>query len=231
MPTHSQSQIHEQVELERDQIRQGLKRLKDNTIKLENQSYASATIYGIASIDTLLPLLVDKITDTTERIHSRHNGVAFQHIHQFLSNLEPLAAAAIACKLTIDKVFSFKDGSNQATNVIESIGQAIEDECRMRHYEKEAPGLLNTLKKNYWHKSIGTKQKLTVIRTLMNRYNVKKWEPWSTSVRVKLGAWLLDCIMESSGWFEKMPIREGRKTITYVLPTAAFLDIKDAVMT
>ena len=230
MPTHSQAQIHEQVELERDQIRQGLKRLRDNTIKLENQSYSSATIYGIASIDTLLPLVVKKINDTTDRIHERNNGVAFKHIHQFLSNLEPLAAAAIACKLTIDKVFSFKDGSNQATNVVESIGQAIEDECRMRHYEKEAPGLLNTLKKNYWHKSIGTKQKLVVIRTLMNRYNVKKWEPWSTSVRVKLGAWLLDCIMESSGWFEKMPIREGRKTIIYILPTAGFLDIKDAVM-
>jgi len=228
MLTHAQ--IEEQIQLERDQIRQGLKRLRDNTIKLENQSYASASIYGIASIDTLLPLLVKRITDTTERIHSRHNGVAFQHIHQFLSNLEPLAAAAIACKLTIDKVFSFKDGSNQATNVIESIGQAIEDECRMRHYEKEAPGLLNTLKKNYWHKSIGTKQKLTVIRTLMNRCNVKKWEPWSTSVRVKLGAWLLDCIMTSSGWFEKQPIRQGRKTITYVLPTAEFLDIKDKVM-
>jgi DNA-directed RNA polymerase len=156
--------------------------------------------------------------------------VAFKHIHQFLSNLEPLAAAAIACKLTIDKVFSFKDGSNQATTIAESIGQAVEDECRMRHYEHEAPGLLNTLKKNYWHKSCGTKQKLVVIRTLMNRYNVKKWEPWSTSVRVKLGAWLLDCIMESSGWFEKMPIRQGRKTIIHVLPTAEFLDIKDAVM-
>ncbi len=230
MPTPSQSQIHEQVELERDQIRQGLKRLRDNTLKLENQAYASATIYGIASIDTLLPLLVKRITDTTDRIHERQNGVAFRHIHQFLSNLEPLAAAAIACKLTIDKVFSFKDGSNQATNVVESIGQAVEDECRMRHYEEEAPGLLNTLKKNYWHKSCGTHQKLTIIKTLMNRYNVKKWEPWSTSVRVKLGGWLLDCIMESSGWFEKMPIREGRKTVTYVLPTAEFLDIKDAVM-
>ena len=64
----------------------------------------------------------------------------------------------------------------------------------------------------------------------MNRYNVKKWEPWSTSVRVKLGAWLLDCIMESSGWFEKMPIWEGRMTFPYVLPTADFLDFKDAVM-
>ena len=228
MLTHDQ--IEEQIQLERDQIRQGLKRLRDNSIKLENQSYASATIYGIASIDTLLPLLVDRIVETNERIHSRHNGVAFRHIHQYLANLEPLAAAAIACKLTIDKVFSFKDGSNQATNVVESIGQAIEDECRMRHYEKEAPGLLNTLKKNYWHKSCGTQQKLVVIRTLMNRYNVKKWEPWSTSVRVKLGAWLLDCIMESSGWFEKQPIRQGRKTVTYVLPTAEFLDIKDKVM-
>ena len=230
MPTPSQSQIHEQVELERDQIRQGLKRLKDNTIKLENQTYASATIYGIASIDTLLPLLVQKIDDTNERIHSRHNGVAFRHIHQYLSNLEPLAAAAIACKLTIDKVFSFKDGSNQATTIAESIGQAIEDECRMRHYESEAPGLLNTLKKNYWHKSCGTTQKLTIIKTLMNRYNIKKWEPWSTSIRVKLGAWLLDCIMETSGWFEKMPIRQGRKTVMEILPTAEFLDIKDKVM-
>ena len=230
MPTHSQSQIHEQVELERDQIRQGLKRLKDNTIKLEDQSYASATIYGIASIDTLLPLLVKRIDDTNERIHSRHNGVAFRHIHQFLSNLEPLAAAAIACKLTIDKVFSFKDGSNQATTIAESIGQAIEDECRMRHYESEAPGLLTTLKKNYWHKSCGTHQKLTIIKTLMNRYNVKKWEPWSTSIRVKLGAWLLDCILETSGWFEKMPIRQGRKTVMEILPTAEFLDIKDKVM-
>ncbi len=46
------SQIDEQVELERDQIRQGLKRLKDNTIKLENKSYASATIYCISTVDT-----------------------------------------------------------------------------------------------------------------------------------------------------------------------------------
>ena len=58
MLTPSPSQIHEQVELERDQIRQGLKRLQDQTIKLEDQSYASATIYCISSIDTLLPKVV-----------------------------------------------------------------------------------------------------------------------------------------------------------------------------
>ena len=225
-----QDLVNEQVELERSQVSQGLKRLNDNTFKLEDKSYASATVYGIASIDTLLPRLVDKITITNRRIHEGHTGVAFKEIHKYLAGLEPLAAAAIACKITFDKVFSFKEGSNFAVNVCDSIGHAIEDECLMRHYEEKVPALLTTLKKNYWHKSIGTQQKLVVIKTLMNRYKVPTWTPWGRSIRVKLGGWLLDCIMESSGWFTQEKIREGHKTVTYVLPTAEFLDIKDEVM-
>ena len=65
----SQLLIDEQAQLARDQISQGLKNLRDNTMKLENQSYASASIYGIASIDTILPLVVKKIEDTNRRIH------------------------------------------------------------------------------------------------------------------------------------------------------------------
>ena len=51
-------QIDEQVELERSAIKQGLKRLQDQTLKLEGQNYGSATIYGVSSIHTLLPKLV-----------------------------------------------------------------------------------------------------------------------------------------------------------------------------
>ena len=222
--------IDEQTQLERDQISQGLKGLHDNTIKLEDKSYASASVYGIASIDTILPDVVDAIKETHNRIHEGHNGVAFKEIHQYLSDLEPLAAAAIACKITFDKVFSFKEGSNYATNVCDAIGHAIEDECQMRYYEATAPGLLATLKKNYWHKSKGTQQRLTSIQTLMNKSNVQSWQGWGRSLRVKLGGWLLDCIMESSGWFYKQALREGRKTTVYVLPTPEFLDIKDEVM-
>ena len=40
MPTPAQ--ISEQVELEREQIRQGLKQLRDNTRNLEEKDYASA---------------------------------------------------------------------------------------------------------------------------------------------------------------------------------------------
>jgi len=224
------NQLDEQIQLERTQISQGLKRLRDQTFKLEQQNYASASLYGIASVETLLPLVVDQIMSTNQKIHQGKYGAAFKDIHIYLSTIEPLAAAAIACKITFDKVFGYKEGCNMATNVCEAIGRAIEDECQMRHYEQNAPGLLAVLKENYWHKAIGTQQKLTVIKTLMNRYNVKSWTPWTRSVRIKLGGWLLDCIMQVSGWFYKQRQRTGRKTQVYIAPTAEFMDIKDEIM-
>ena len=223
------AQIDEQIALERDQIAQGLKRLHKNTRDLENKSYASATVYGITSIDSLLPLVVRRIEETAHDRLVRGVG-QFAQVKHYVADLEPLASAAIAVKLTFDKVFSFKDGSNQIVLVCDAIGQAVEAECQMRHYERSAPGLLNTLKKNYWHKSIGTKQKLTVIQTLMNRYDVKQWECWGRANRVKLGSWLLDCIMRSSGWFDKEIRQEGRKRVQYVVPTPEFMEIKDKVM-
>ncbi len=228
MPTPAQ--IDEQIQLERDAISQGLKRLHKNTYDLENKSYASATVYGAASIDTLLPLVVARIEDTTARLTKGQAGKAFKEIQQYLADVEPLAAAALAVKLTFDKVFSYKDKSNQTVNVCDAIGLAVEQECQMRHYETHAPGLLHVLKENYWHRSIGTQQKIVVIRTLMNRYDVKQWNAWGRANRIKLGGWLLDCIMQSSGWFTKDMQQEGRKRIHYVVPTPEFLEIKDAVM-
>jgi len=47
---------------------------------------------------------------------------------------------------------------------------------------------------------------------------------------VKLGAWLLDCVMETSGWFYKDMRVQGKRRVNYVRPTPEFLEIKDQVM-
>lgn len=218
------------MELEREQVRQGLKQLHDNKRKLEDKEYASASVYGVASIKQLLPLVVGRIQATTNRIKQGKTGVAFREIQQYLADIEPEAAAAIACKVTFDKVFSSKSKANQVQNITDAIGQAVENECMMRHYERKVPGLLHTLKENYFHRSIGTHQKVKVITTLMNRYDVPHWECWGRTNRIKLGGWLIDCIIESSGWFTKEIRREGRKTHTYIIPSTHFLSIKEEVM-
>ena len=132
-------QIDEQVKLERDAIKQGLKRLQDQTLKLEDQNYGSATIYGISSIQSLLPRIIKRIDDTNLKIHKGTFGHTFRDIHQYLKDIDSPSAAAIACKITFDKVFGYKDGCNLVIRVCESIGHAIEDECQMRHYETHAP--------------------------------------------------------------------------------------------
>ena len=228
MPTPAQ--IDEQIALEREQIKQGLKELRDNTYKLEEKSYASASVYGVVSIDQLLPLVVARIQDTHLRIRQGNAGVAFAEIIQYLADIEPEAASAIALKVTFDKVFSNKPGQSTVTNVTAAIGQAVENECMMRHYERKVPGLLNVLKENYFHRSIGTTQKVTVIKTLMKRYDVDYWKTWNQTNRVKLGGWLLDCICEVSNYFMKTIRRQGRKTILEVSPTPEFLSVKDEIM-
>ena len=116
-PMATPAQIEEQVQLERDQIAQGLKRLHKNTRDLENKSYASATVYGVASIDSLLPVVVRRIEETSHDRLKRGVG-QFAQVKQYVADLEPLASAAIAVKLTFDKVFSLKKGSNQIVSVL-----------------------------------------------------------------------------------------------------------------
>ena len=88
MPTPSQ--IAEQVELERDQIRQVLEQLRNNTKNLEKKRYASATVYGISSNDSLLPLVVERIEHTAHRIKTRKNGRSFKEFKLTLLTLNHL---------------------------------------------------------------------------------------------------------------------------------------------
>ena len=87
MPTPSE--IDKQIALEREQIRQGLQQLRSNTSKLEDKDYASASVYGVATIEQLLPHVVDRIESTKLRIAKGRAGANFKEINQFLKELEP----------------------------------------------------------------------------------------------------------------------------------------------
>ena len=225
----TEAQIEEQLEWERHAKTQGLSRLHQQTAKLEAQDYASASIYGIASIDTILPRVIAEIERTTERIRRGQAGAHFKEIQQHLTDIEAAACAAITLKVIFDKVFSLKDDANLYSNICDGIGAGIEQECQMRWYEEKVPGLLHVLKQQYWHESKGTPQKLSVIRLMMNRQGIV-WPRWDRDVRVRLGNWLLDCVCTVSGWFEPMLQRVGRKTNKLIVPSAAFMDAKDEIM-
>ena len=148
MPTPAE--IKEQVDLEREQIRQGLKQLRDNTANLEDKEYASASVYGVASIEQLIPLVAARIHETAARAKRGFVGQHFKEIKALLKDIEPEAAAAITSKVCFDKIFSPKKASNLVQSVADAVGSGLENECMMRYYERNVPGLLHVIKENYF---------------------------------------------------------------------------------
>ena len=116
-------------------------------------------MYGVATIEQLMPLVADRIHATGASIRERHNGRLFREKMLYLSNIEPDAAAAISCKVTFDKVFSPKPKSNLVQNVTDAIGTAVENECMMRYYERTYLVCLSTSRT-----SIGTRHLVHIRR-------------------------------------------------------------------
>lgn len=54
----TEQQIQDQQNYERKQIQGGLHKLRTNTTKLEEKTYASATVYGSACVSSILPDLI-----------------------------------------------------------------------------------------------------------------------------------------------------------------------------
>jgi len=226
-------EIEQQETLERNQIRGGLEKLRKDTLHLEKKEYASATVYGSASIATLLPTFIEYIDKRKqERIEAiKTKGVGSQiALMPYLLALDTESQAVIAAKLTFDKVFSPRRKNQLVVQVTEAIGSAIEAECQMQYYERFAPPLFAALKETYWHQAKGTEYKRKSMQTIMNKHDIIPWKSWATAWKVKLGGYLLNCLAISSGWFESVEKTIKNKSDAYVITTAEFNKHKEEIV-
>ena len=79
----TEQQIEDQEEFERKQISGGLHRLHSNTKKLEEKTYASATVYGSACMSSILPDLIAFIESKKKKykvIAGKNTVVFHKHI-------------------------------------------------------------------------------------------------------------------------------------------------------
>ena len=81
----TEQQIQDQQNYERKQIQGGLHKLRANTTKLEEKTYASATVYGSACVSSILPDLIAFIDSKKEKFLSQAGrNYAIFHKHCLL---------------------------------------------------------------------------------------------------------------------------------------------------
>ena len=226
------SDLERQASFERKQIKGGLEKIRSDTKKLLDKDYGSATVFGCASIETLLPYLIKYIDEKKrKRLEVAKGGAGhLMELLPFIMAIDTESQAAITAKLTFDKVFSYRKENSKILKVADAIGAALEAESQMRYYEDTAPALFKTLKDNYWHQAKGTEYKRKAMQTIIQKHNVPAWKTWTVPIRVKVGAWFLDCICESSGWFERVTKGVAKRSDQYIEPTPAFNKQKEEIV-
>jgi len=223
------SEIKRQFQLEQEAISCGKLKLHDSLKQLAQKSYSSASVYGVASIKEALPGVIQHLAETRAKIRKGRSGRYYRAVGTYLDELEDLAIATIALKITFDQVFSMKRDSDTLTNVCYSIGNALEQECKFRWYRENHPGLMNYIEKTHFHPSSGTQQKITSAQTVFSHCDIQ-WPKWDGKIRAQLGGWCLEAIYEVTGWFETTSRNTSRRKLQVVTTTEKFISIRDRLI-
>ena len=115
------SEIQQQIELEREALSCGKERLHASLQRLQEKSYASASVYGTASISSALPSVIEDIDSCRAKLRKGQAGQYFRPVAEHLDNLESLAIATIGLKMTFDLVFSMKRDADLLPTIILSL--------------------------------------------------------------------------------------------------------------
>ena len=214
LPMETPSNLQRQFLLEQEAISCGRQRLQDSLTKLEEKSYASASVYGVASIREALPYLMEHIEITFAKLKNGQAGKFFKPIAEHINELEPLAIATILLKIVFDKVFTFDRNADLIVPMMTAIGGALESECKFRWYKREHPTIMGYIERVYFHEVTGTQQKLKIASEKFGERNIR-WNAWSTKTKISLGRWGLTAVMESTGWFTVDKRKTRRKKYEY----------------
>jgi len=223
------SEIQRQIELEQEALSCGKQKLHASLQRLHEKSYASASVYGTASISAALPSVIKDIEDNLSKMKKGRAGAYYKPISEHIDNLEPLAIATIALKITFDMVFSMKRDRDLLTSVVVSIGSALEAECKFRWYKTNHPGLMKYIEDKYYHESCGTEQKQSIASVIFGRQDIH-WPTWHIKNKTAIGSWSLERVCSTTGWFTKEPEQRGRKTVLRLVPTPEFMEVRDQLI-
>ena len=223
------SEIQRQIELEQEALNCGKQKLHASLQRLHEKSYASASVYGTASISAALPDVIKDIKDNLSKMKKGRAGAYYKPISEHIDDLEPLAIATIALKITFDMVFSMGRDRDLLTNVVVAIGSALEAECKFRWYKTNHPGLMKYIEDKYYHESCGTEQKQSIASVIFGRQDIH-WPVWHIKNKTAIGSWSLERVCSTTGWFTKEPEQRGRKTVLRLVPTPEFMEVRDQLI-
>ena len=218
--------ISRQLQRETMAAEEARHRLITKTKNAEDRSYASSTVYGQKACRDLLLPVSDRITNQLGTLTSGKAGLDAVEVVKHLRDADPLSLALIMTKVVLDVLG--RDHSPQLQSLTTAIGKAVQLDLRLGYYAKQEPELYKKTE-FFFHKSAGTRQKATVFKRAFNKEGIE-WELWSNTVNHKVGAWLLTCLMEVTGWIQRHTQTRGKRSVRVMKYSPEFISHRETIL-
>lgn len=222
--------IARQFKLEIAADKEAEKRLQARTLRAEERHYASGTVYGKKALEAVLGAVGEEIRRGLSRISNGIPGEDHKLIRDRIGEADHNVLALLAIKTCLD-VLGERGRAKEITYtaVASAIGSAVQIELRLEWYKAQNPELFKKVTDRF-HKSTGSRQKGTVYKLTFNREGIE-WKAWGCPVKVRVGAWLLDCVQRVTGWISTDLTGTGYKNrILKVNFSEEFMRFKDTIM-
>lgn len=200
-----------QEELEREMVRVGIERFERSTANLEESGMASKTSYGVSFIRTVL---LDCAALIQERMEAAKKGAIVHGKNwHLIAELEPESAAFIALRSVLD--ISSKVGN--LSDIVREIGKKVQDEVRFRRFEREDKARMGRVLRHI--NSNGSqdyryKHRVLTYNMTHDMHGQATGTPlyeWTPSEVIHVGAALLEAVIASTGHFQKVTLKKGKR--------------------
>ena len=220
------SLVSRQLQRETQSHEEARIRLKSKTKIAEDKSYASSTVYGRKAVKALLDPVAARIRKKYGALSSGTAGLDAVEVVQHLKDADANSLALITMKVVLDVLG--KDPAPGLQDLTTKIGAAVQLELRMIYYSEQEPELYKKTE-FFFHKSAGTQQKATVFKRAFNKEEIE-WPRWANTINHKVGAWLIVCLAETTGWLKRKTVLNGKKSKRVITYTREFLEQRDTII-
>lgn len=221
-------QLARQFQRELDSRTEAITRLRERTKQAEERTYASSTVYGSAFINNGLEAITAEISSKLNLITSgwASDGAAAAAV---VKDCNASVLALIAAKGVLDVLGARKINDVTYAAVTTHIGTLVYHQIILDEFASKHKDLFETAQRHI-HSHKGYTYKVQRYRAVMRKHEIKPMS-WPSSIRHKVGAWLVDRLAKATGWIgTRMTSKGANNRVTYLVYLPEFLKAKEALL-
>jgi DNA-directed RNA polymerase len=211
--TNLKGTIEAQLELEKEMLHLGVQRYQSIVNNAVQKGREGGTSYGARLISEFTQPLADAI-DTASITNMRGTTSVATSL---LKGVSSRVAAFICIKTVMDGISQ----QAPAAKLLVSLGTKLEDEMRFTAFNEAHEAYFATVLQDFKDKNTQSYRHMHAVLTKKANDMEDGWNAWTSREKLLVGTFLVDLMISTTDLVQKIIVREGKKRIVLIAPTAA----------